>query len=227
MSAIRQPLAARRGFTLVELLVGLALALLVVAGGGALLTSQIRDHRALVLEARLMQDLRTAADLVARDLRRAGYWGDAGAGVWSADAAPRDNPYAALAPDDAASDAASLRYSRDTAENHVVDSNEQFGFRLRNRAIEIQLGSGNWQALTDATLLAVTEFVITPQTEVMALGADCPTPCPDESESCPRQRLASFALDIRAHALADAAVSRTVRALVRVRNDATAGTCPA
>ncbi|HRP28880.1 MAG TPA: prepilin-type N-terminal cleavage/methylation domain-containing protein, partial [Burkholderiaceae bacterium] len=158
MSAIRQPLAARRGFTLVELLVGLALALLVVAGGGALLTSQIRDHRALVLEARLMQDLRTAADLVARDLRRAGYWGDAGAGVWSADAAPRDNPYAALAPDDAASDAASLRYSRDTAENHVVDGNEQFGFRLRNRAIEIQLGSGNWQALTDATLLAVTEF---------------------------------------------------------------------
>ena len=66
---------ALRGLTLVELLVGLALALLVAAGGAALLTSQLREHRALVLESRLMQDLRTAADLIARDLRRAGHWG--------------------------------------------------------------------------------------------------------------------------------------------------------
>lgn len=216
-----------RGFTLVEVLVGLALALLVVAGGSALLTSQIREHRALVLEARLMQDMRTAADLIARDLRRAGYWGDAGAGVWSAVAPARLNPYVALAPDGAASDAASLRYSRDAIENHVVDGNEQFGFRLRNRAIEIQLGSGNWQALTDATLLAVTEFVITPQQGVIDLGAACPIPCPPEGETCPRQQVRSLALQISAHALADAAVTRTVQAQVRVRNDASSGACPA
>ena len=216
-----------RGFTLVEVLVGLALALLVFAGGGALLASQIREHRALVLEARLMQDLRTAADLIARDLRRAGYWGDAGAGVWSEAAAARTNPYAALAPDSAASDAASLRYSRDAIENHVVDGNEQFGFRLRNRAIEIQLGNGNWQALTDATLLAVTQFEIAPQQGVIDLGAACPTPCPPDSEACPRQQVRSLALQISAHALADAAVTRSVHALVRVRNDAAAGACPA
>lgn len=227
MNDARQAARAARGFTLVELLVGLALALLVVAGGASLLTSQIREHRALVLEARLMQDLRTAADLVARDLRRAGYWGDAGAGVWTEAAPARANPYAALAPDSAASDAASLRYSRDAVENHVVDGNEQFGFRLRNQAIEIQLGSSNWQALTDATLLAVTEFVITPQHEVIDLAAACPTPCPTESETCPRQQLRSLALVISAHALADAAVTRSVQAQVRVRNDAMLGACPA
>ncbi len=225
MNALRHPSATGRGFTLVELLVGLALALLVVAGGGALLASQIREHRALVLEARLTQDLRTAADLVARDLRRAGYWGDAGAGVWSEAAPARANPYAAVAPDAAASDAASLAYSRDAVENDSVDGNEQFGFRLRNRAIEIQLGSGNWQALTDATLLAVTRFVITPQSETVDLGAHCPTPCP--TETCPRQRIASFAVEISAQALADAAVTRSVQALVRVRNDAATGACPA
>ncbi len=151
-----------RGFTLVEVLVGLALALLVVAGGAALLTSQIREHRSLVIEARLTQDLRTAADLIARDLRRAGHWGDAGAGVWAEAQPARANPYIALASDGAASDAASLRYSRDVFENHVLDSNEQFGFRLRNGAIEIQLGNGNWQALTDSTVLTVTHFLITP-----------------------------------------------------------------
>lgn len=219
--------SAARGFTLVELLVGLALALLVVAGGGVLLTSQIREHRALVLEARLMQDLRTAADVVARDLRRAGYWGDAGAGVWSPAAPGRANPYTALAPDGAASDAASLRYSRDAVENNVIDSNEQFGFRLRNGAIEIQLGTGNWQAMTDATLLAVTQFVITPQQVDINLAAACPTPCPSEDETCPRQQVRSLALQISAHALADATVTRSVQALVRVRNDALLGACPA
>lgn len=226
MKSARHIAGAGRGFTLVELLVGLALGLLVVAGGGALMASQLREHRALILEARLMQDLRTAADLIARDLRRAGYWGDAGAGAWTEAAQARANPYAALAPDAAASDAASLRYSRDAIENHIVDGNEQFGFRLRNRAIEIQLGNGNWQALTDATLLAVTQFVITPRQEVIALAAACPTPCPTESETCPRQVLRSLSLAISAHALADAGVTRSVQALVRVRNDALAGACP-
>ena len=64
---------SQRGFTLVELLVGLALGLLVVAAGVLLLAQQLRATSApLLVEARLMQDLRTAADLVARDLRRAG-----------------------------------------------------------------------------------------------------------------------------------------------------------
>ena len=105
---------AQRGLTLVELLVGLALGLLVVASGTLLLTTHLREHRALLLEARLMQDLRTATDLVARDLRRAGHWGAAAAGVWSPAEAPRANPYAALAPAGAASDAASFAYSRDS-----------------------------------------------------------------------------------------------------------------
>lgn len=219
--------SADHGFTLVELLVGLALALLVVAGGGALLSSQIREHRALVLEARLMQDLRTAADLVARDLRRARYWGDAGTSVWREAEAPRSNPYAALAPADAASDVAGLSYSRDAVENGALDGNEQFGFRLRNRVIEIQLGSGNWQAMTDATLLAVTQFAITPRSEVIALAAACPTPCAEDDDACPRQQIDSFTVEISAHALADAAVARSVQALVRVRNDAGTGACPA
>ena len=125
-----------------------------------------------------MQDLRTAADLVARDLRRAGHWGDAAAGVWSPAEAARANPYAALAPAAAASDAASYGYSRDASENHLLDGNEQFGLRLRNKAIELQLGSGNWQALTDATLLAITAFTITPTVQEIDLGALCSQPCP-------------------------------------------------
>ena len=42
--------------------------------------------------------------------------------------------------------------------------NEQFGFRLRNGALEMQLGAGNWQALTDSGTVTVTAFSATPST---------------------------------------------------------------
>ncbi len=218
---------ALRGLSLVGLLVGLALGLIILSAGTLLLTQHLREHRALLLEARLMQDLRTASDLVARDLRRAGHWGDAAAGVWSPAPPTRTNPYAALAPTAAASDAASFGYSRDAVENHVLDSNEQFGFRLRNHAIELQLGRGNWQALTDSTLLVVTTLEITPALAEIDLGALCDQPCPSASTTCPpRQQVRSLALRISGHANANESTTRSVQALVRLRNDAVVGACP-
>lgn len=225
MTAHRLP---QRGFTLVELLVGLALALVVVAAATLLLARQAREQRALVVEARLMQDLRASADLVARDLRRAAHWGDAGAGVWTASVAPRVNPYAAQAPASAASDAASYAYSRDATENHALDANEQFGLRLRNRAIELQLGAGNWQALTDATLIEITALEITPVVEEIDLGALCAKACAVGDAACPpRQLVRSLTVRISARAAADPAVTRSLASRVRLRNDVVVGACSA
>lgn len=220
--------APQRGFTLVELLVGLGLALLVLAAGMLLLSHQMREQRTMLVEARLMQDLRSAADLVARDLRRAGHWGDAGAGVWRAAAAPAANPYAALAPAAAASDAAAYAYSRDAVENQVLDGNEQFGLRLRNRAIELQLGAGNWQALTDATLIEISALEITPVVDEIDLGALCAKPCSEPNASCPpRQLVRSLIVRIVARSAADATVTRSLASRVRLRNDAIVGACAA
>jgi type IV pilus assembly protein PilW len=217
----------QRGLTLVELLVGVAIALLIAAAAATLFVAQLRESRALVLEARLMQDLRTATDLIARDLRRAGAWGSAVDGVWTAGAASAAaNPYLALAPISAASDAVSFRYSRDAVENQVVDSNEQFGFRLRNAAIEIQLGAGNWQALTDAGTMQVTGFTVTPAVRTLDLGDFCATPCPAGSTACPpRLQVRSLAVEIVARLVADTRVARSLRHDVRLRNDAVAGAC--
>ena len=119
-------------------------------------------------------------------------------------------------------------YSRDTTENHLLDSNEQFGLRLRNKAIELQLGRGNWQALTDATLLAVTAFRITPTLEEIDLGALCNKPCAAGSTTCPpRQQVRRYAVQIGGQSLADASIARSLQAVVRVRHDAVVGACPA
>ena len=210
-------LNSQRGLSMIELMIGVAIALFLVASGSTLLVGQLRENRALTLEARLMQDLRTSADIVTRDLRRAGYWGAAGAGA---------NPYAALEPAAAASDAVSLRYSRDAAENNIVDGNEQFGFRLRAGAIELQLGAGNWQAMTDAATFTVTEFSVTPEVQDIDLLALCPRACAAGSSSCPpHQQVRSLAVVITARLVSDTRVLRTVRSNARVRSDAIVGAC--
>ena len=210
----------QRGLSLIELMVGAAIALFVAAAGGGLLAGHLRENRALLLEARLTQDLRTTADLINRDLRRAGYWGNAGAGV---------NPYAELVPGIAASDSVSLHYSMDATENDVVDRNEQFGFRLRGGAVELQLGAGNWQALTDANTLTVTAFSVIPEVQDVSLASFCPTACAADSNSTcpPHRKVRNLTVSITAALVSDVRVVRAVRSNVRVRSDAIVGSCAA
>ena len=214
---------------MVELLVGTTVGLVIVAAGTTVVTRHARENRALAIESRLMQDLRTAADIVARDLRRAGYWGASASGVRSDDgSAVLTNPYALVTPEAAASDAVRLSFSRDASENGTVDGNERFGFHLRNGAIELQLGDGNWQALTDPATLTVTAFEVEPRTEETSLERFCAEPCAAGSATCPpRQQVRSFAVAIEAQAVADPAVRRSVRAGARLRNGSVVGSCEA
>ena len=220
----------QRGVSLVELLVGMAVGLLIAAGGVMLLTGNLRDNRSLILEARLMQDLRTASDMVSRNLRRAGAWGGSSAGVWTRGATTLiDNPYTALSPSAAASDAVSFQFSRDAAENHSVDSNEQFGFRLRSGVLEMRLGGAGWQAMTDANVVAITRFSVTPSVQPISLEGSCANPCPAGGAGpCPPQQwVRSFALQISGRSVADAAVVRHIASSVRLRNDPVVGACAA
>ena len=212
-----------RGLSMVELLVGVALGLFVAASAATLLAGHLRESRSLLLEARLTQDLRTAADVVTRDLRRAGYWGAAASGVWS-HGAVLANPYAASAPSTAASDAITFQFSRDNVENHSVDNNEKFGFRLRNGTIEMQLGGANWQAMTDATVLTVTEFNVAPTMQDIDLAGFCARPC--TGSTCPRQQVRSLAIRIAGRSIGSTSVARSVGSEVRLRNDTVTGSCP-
>jgi len=216
-----------QGVLLIELMIGISIGLLIAAAAVTFVAGHLNDNRRLLLESRLMQDLRTAADIVARDLRRAGYWTSAFEGIALAGHAPvASNPYVALAPSAAASDAVSFGYSRDATENGLVDSNEQFGFRLRSGALEIQLGATNWQALTDTGTLVVTAFRVKPTVQPVDLGDACAAACAVGSTTCPpRLDVRSLAVEISGRAPSDAAVVRTVRSSVRLRADSMSGAC--
>ena len=231
----RQPRLAfnhQRGLSLVELLIGSALGVLLVGAGTGVLLAHLKESRALVEHNRLIQDLRSTTSLIARDLRRAGHWAGSGAGVWLRDAPPPDrtvaaNPYAAIETAPAPAGALTLRYSRDSVENHSIDSNEQFGFRLRSQVIEMRLGSGSWQAMTDASLMKVTALEFTPSETTIDLVALCSADCAEGDAACPpRQKLRSVIVTVAAHSAADASAVRTLRAEVRLRNDEVTGRCP-
>ena len=138
-----------RGLSLVELLVGAAVGLIVVAAAGSVVAANQAAARRVQIEARLMQDLRGAAELVSRDLRRAGHWAAAASGVRRGDESIVVNPHAEIAAASGAAAVVALSFSNGAGDAVSVDDSERFGFRLRNGAIEVELGARNWQALSD------------------------------------------------------------------------------
>ena len=217
-----------RGLSLVELLIGIALGLVIVSSGLAVLASQLQESRALVLETRLLQDLRSASDFITRELRRAGHWGEANAGLWRADQPLRANPYQALQAD--ASAGLQLSYSRDAQENHRVDPQEVSAFRLRNQVVELQFGNGPWQALTDPATVQVMRWRLTPGQQDLALPGLCERPCgaaPAAGLDCPpRLQVRLYELELQGRSPLDTRIQRTLQTRVRVRNDAVHGDCP-
>ena len=184
----------QHGLSIVELMVGLAIGLVIVAAALLALAHHLRENRSLLMEARLMQDLRTASDLIARDLRRAG----------------------------------PLSLPDGGARFAYPGSSEPLAYRLRNGVIEMKLGEGYWQAMTDANTLHVASFSITPHMQEIVLDGFCSQPCAEDSTSGPpRQSLRSLTIHVEARATTDPAVRRSVQTTVRLRNDALAGGCPA
>ena len=217
-----------RGLSMIELLVGTAIALIVVAAAGSIVAGhQIAARRAEV-EARLMQDLRAAAELVGRDLRRAGHWAAAASGVRHGDASAAANPHVAIAPALAASNAVTLSFSTGAGDPMAIDDAERFGFRLRSGTIEIQLGDRNWQALSDPGTMVVTSFSVEPRVDEADLGTFCDKPCAAGNATCPpRQQIRSFAIALAARSTVDPGVTRALGRSVRVRNDIVVGSCQA
>lgn len=233
----------QRGLSLIELMVGTAIGLLIASSAATLFMAQLGSVRRLLLEARVHQDLRSAADLMTRDLRRASHWGHALGGVTlihrpaaAPDApsaspfapTPPRNPYAEIAADPLAS---SLAYSlsREDAENDQIDLAERFGFRLNRGEHTLQMltGSGTWQTLTDPGVVTLPDdgLAITLTETPVDLRSLCPSAC--TGPDCPSVTLREVAVTLKARATADPAIVRRLETRVRLRNDRLAGRCPA
>lgn len=214
---LRQPTGrAQRGLSLVELMVGIAVGLFVVAGASMVVSTQLGDNRRLLLETQLQQDLRASTDIITRELRRAGAWTSAHQGVWHAGSpAVMPNAFDAVAPEGAASSELSFRYRRGPG----IEG--PFGFKLDDNGTIRSLIGGTWQELTDRNVMTVTGFTVTPLPPA-SFQIPCPRACsadPADTACWPTLSVRDYLITITAVATGDAAVQRSLRTRVRLRND--------
>jgi type II secretory pathway component PulJ len=213
-----------RGISLVELMVGIAVGLMVVAAATTVVTAQLGSTRLVLLETQVDQDLRTAAEVVNRELRRSGasvifsdsLWYQVGQLQLSA----TNYSLPSLTSGDASS--IDISYRRGPGE-------EYFGFKLENDTIKILVsdgGPGVWQELTDPATLKVTRFSIATVRAGDRARSDnlkerrvaCPYLCADGTPDCwPKVTSLEFTLEIEGESLRDSAVRRTISTSVAGR----------
>ena len=216
----------QRGLSLIEMMVGLTVGMIVVAGASLMMLGQLEDHRRLMLETQVQQDLRAAADLVLRDMRRAGFNRRAEDGVSAPGEAAKANRYAMASLNEDGQLLYSYSRAKDEAdEDGEVANNEEFGYRIRSKELQFRHG-GNWQPLTDPKTLEITSFE--PQLLVQRVKLDefCQRPCPAGAADCPpSMEVRELRLTLTGKAAHDARVVRSVTVSTRLRNDAIEGGC--
>ena len=203
------------GLSIVELMVGVAIGLVIVAAAALLMTSQLVENRRLLVETQLQQDLRGAADIITRELRRAGALQerDAMDTVWYPGTAEVHH---------------NLMATSLAATPGLVDFNYDpgtapgpYGFRLTSGVIQTRLGAAGWQDLTDGNVMRVLSFV--PELTLASaapIQLPCPKLCADGTSDCwPRFQVRELTISITAEAKSDPAVKRSIKSRTRVRND--------
>ena len=207
------------GMSLVELMVGITIGLFVVAAASLMVTSQLSDNRRLLLEVQVQQDPRATADVIARELRRAGGRQLAAEGVWSAANPVSPNAFGAisLTPDNT-----EVRFDY---ERGIGLQPLGFKFVAARGVIQSYIGTG-WQDLTDGNTMTVTSFTVQPRsTPVPDQVMPCPKACDpldtNADTSCwPKLKVRAYEILITAQARTDARIQRSLRSEVRLRNDA-------
>lgn len=148
--------AIQGGETLMGLLVGMAVGLVVLAAGSALLANQLRAHRMALQDSRLHQDLRSAVDWMARELSQAHY----AANAWLTRAPSYCNDAFCAGLDDFSIDDSRITFSLDRNHNGHKDNNECMGYRLSRGALQARTACSPevWTALTDTASVEFTQL---------------------------------------------------------------------
>jgi hypothetical protein len=204
-----------RGLSLIELLVGVAVGLFVVAAATMLVATQLADTRRLLTETQVQQDLRATADIITREIRRAT---SAGRAIDGGGYVTRPNQTTAVN----ANDVLTVGVSDITFQgSRITGSNGPYGFRLAGTVIEMSIpdSSPQWQRLTDPNAIRITAFEVTAMNEAL-VRVPCFKLCSDGTQGCwPSLTVRAVRVLIRAQSVVDVQVVRELETVVRIRND--------
>lgn len=138
------------------LMVGMGIGLVVLAAGSHMLAQHLRAHRWALQDSHVHHDLRSALDILARELRQAQSVGQAWR--WRAPTPCQD----AFCGDahDLKVQGNRLDFSRDRNQNGQLDNNECTGFRLKDSKLQMRTACipEVWTDLTDSGSLKMLDL---------------------------------------------------------------------
>jgi len=229
--------ATQRGLSIVELLVGIAVGLLVVAAAAMLAATQLGDNRRLLLETQVQQDLRAAMDTISREVRRSGARRPASDYVWT----PTANGTISATGVEIATPLSGTDTQLNYKYNRFDFAGGTPGFRLNGGRVQFRLTNvSTWSDLTDTKAITIAGFTVaaghqdepTPAAPDPEQRIPCPNLCqPGSDTSCwPVVKVRRFTVTATGTAVSDPAVTRSLRTVIRPFNDQlvpAAAICPA
>lgn len=228
--------------TIVELMVGVVVGFIAVMAVTLFFVNQMGSNRDMLNVTRLNQELRAIMDLTLRDIRRAGYWGNAISGVYyegipggtvTANPGSSITIGGTLNPS-VATNGTSIQYTYDVNGDGAIADDENFKIWLNNGAVELVQGinAPTTTVLSDTSTTTITGLTF--RTTSFDSGDEGTEAAPTTvTVSCivagsnPTLTIREIAISVTGQLTRDTSVTRTMQETVRIRADRIAGSCPA
>lgn len=223
-----------KGFTLIELMVGITVSLIVLAGVTSVFVGTVKSSGDTLKASKLNQDMQAIMNIMVADIRRAGYWDSAGIG------ATIPNPFTDSGGDINTATAGCILYSYDKSAgnttNGALNSQEYYGFKLNNGNVMMRRSGANvtdctngaWNNLNDDLIETINDLSFTSSfkcVNTVTGDTDSNNNCntllanPDTEAGHTLVETRRINISMTGNLTSDPDVTKQIRASVRVRND--------
>lgn len=213
----------QKGFSLVEMMISMTLGMAAMAGVITMFANSVKNNSEGLKQIRLNQELRAVVDLMARDVRRSGYWRNADGTT--------ANPFQSLSI--SGSDCITFSYDQNPyntdAGNPLVENEDSFGFRLIDNTVKLRSNSAtcasnnDWVSITTPDVVSVTDLTFTKVDttdgciNLTSSTRDCDTAVSGDELS----RIPYITISISGQLVGDSSVADTLVEAVAIRNTET------
>lgn len=209
------------GFTFTELMVALAINSILFAAITTIFLSNLNHYHDMINKTRLDQEMQIAMNLMSRDIRRAGYWGNA---YTDLNSTMNNNPFVASGTDLTTGLAGAcilLTYDRNSdgsvAGVSSTINDEHYGYRLNGTtlqgrppgaAYDCSAAASSWDNMTDPGVVEITALSFTINTSTVTVGP-----------GTKGLAIRSVTINMTGRLANDTSVTETLTNTIKVRND--------
>lgn len=208
------------GFTLTELMIALTVNIIILLGLVSVFSSNVSHSTKTKNIDTLSQQLESATQLMANDIRRAGYWGNALSDLGTN---LNNNPFMAAGADISVTGGNCILFAYDKNSDNTLATvssaadDERYGFRLVNQTLQARpwgasfscnAAANAWENVTDPGIIQITALSFTLNSTTVPVGA-----------TSNYILIRSVDISITGRLTSDTTVTKTITQHVRIMND--------